>query len=74
MMRIMLFLATNGRGGMLRAPVRWGELTSRYDALLAGNLEPEIPVDRWIMFTRTRDFCVVCAEAIEKVIDEYTLH
>jgi hypothetical protein len=27
-----------------------------------------------IMFTRTRDFCVVCSEAIEKVIDEYTLH
>ncbi|MBT8107859.1 MAG: IgA Peptidase M64 [Gammaproteobacteria bacterium] len=27
-----------------------------------------------IMFTRTRDFCVVCAEAIEKVIDEYTRH
>ena len=27
-----------------------------------------------IMFTRTRDFCIVCAEAIEKVIDEYTLH
>ena len=26
-----------------------------------------------IMFTRTRDFCVVCSEAIEKVIDEYTL-
>jgi hypothetical protein len=25
-----------------------------------------------IMFTRTRDFCIVCAEAIEKVIDEYT--
>jgi hypothetical protein len=27
-----------------------------------------------IMFTRTPDFCVVCSEAIEKVIDEYTLH
>ncbi len=27
-----------------------------------------------IMFTRTRDFCPVCSEAIEKVIDEYTLH
>ncbi len=25
-----------------------------------------------IMFTRTTDFCAVCAEAIEKVIDEYT--
>ena len=27
-----------------------------------------------IMFTRTPDFCVVCSEAIEKVIDEYTVH
>ena len=27
-----------------------------------------------IMFTRTQDFCPVCSEAIEKVIDEYTLH
>ena len=26
-----------------------------------------------IMFTRTTDFCAACSEAIEKVIDEYTL-
>jgi hypothetical protein len=25
-----------------------------------------------IMFTRTADFCTVCAAAIEQVIDEYT--
>jgi len=25
-----------------------------------------------IMFTRTTDFCRVCSEAIEQVIDEYT--
>ena len=25
-----------------------------------------------IMFTRTTQFCAVCAEAIERVIDEYT--
>ena len=25
-----------------------------------------------IMFTRTTDFCAVCSEAIEKVVDEYT--
>jgi hypothetical protein len=25
-----------------------------------------------IMFTRTTDFCRVCAAAIEEVIDEYT--
>ena len=27
-----------------------------------------------LMFTRTEALCTVCAEAIEKVIDEYTLH
>ena len=32
------------------------------------------PEQNCIMFTRTEAFCVVCAEAIEKVIDEYTLH
>ena len=25
-----------------------------------------------LMFTRTEDFCAVCSEAIEKVIDEYS--
>ncbi len=53
-----LFLATNGRGGMLRAPIRWGELTSRYDALLAANLNPHYPEDRWIMLTRCRVWVV----------------
>lgn len=30
------------------------------------------PQQNCIMFTRTTDFCVVCREAIEHVIDEYT--
>jgi predicted glycogen debranching enzyme len=53
-----LFLATNARGGMLRAGVSWGELNSRYDALLAANLDPEIPEDRCILFTRCRAWVV----------------
>ena len=52
--RSLLMLGTNGRGGMLRAFVSWGELSSRYDALLAANIDSEIPEDRWIMFTRCR--------------------
>ncbi len=56
--RPLLMLGTNGRGGMLRAHVKWGEITSRYDALLAGNPDPEIPVDRWVMFTRCRVWLV----------------
>jgi len=43
-------LGTNGRGAMLLLPVEWGARYSRYDAALAANLHPEIPVDRWIMF------------------------
>jgi len=50
----LIFLSTNDRGGMQRAHIAWAELTSRYDALLAANLNPSFPEDRWIMFTRCR--------------------
>ena len=53
-----LLLLTNGRGGVLRAAVSWGKLASRYDALLAANMNPEIPEDRWVMFTRCRPWLV----------------
>ncbi|MGD2099704.1 MAG: amylo-alpha-1,6-glucosidase [Desulfobacterales bacterium] len=52
------FLATNGRGAMLHIPVSWVELNSRYDALLAANLHPDVPEDRWIMFSRCRAWAV----------------
>jgi predicted glycogen debranching enzyme len=54
----MRFLSTNGRGAMLRAPVAWDSLASRYDALLAANFNPEVPEDRWVMFTRCRAWLV----------------
>jgi predicted glycogen debranching enzyme len=54
----LMFLDTNNRGGMLRTPVSWGRLFSRYDALLAGNLNPDFPVDRWVMLTRCRAWVV----------------
>ena len=50
----MSILCTNGRGGMTIADVAWGKLNSRYDALLAANLHPNIPEDRRIMLTRCR--------------------
>lgn len=53
-----MFLATNGRGGMCRASVRWGELPSKYDALLAANLSPLHPEDRRVLFTRCRGWIV----------------
>ena len=54
----LLFLSTNGRGAMLRSPVSWGQLTSRYDGLLAANINPDYPEDRWIMFSRCRAWLV----------------
>jgi predicted glycogen debranching enzyme len=38
--------------------VAWGELSSRYDALLAANLCPDHPDDRWVMLTRCRIWLV----------------
>jgi starch synthase (maltosyl-transferring) len=54
----LTFLATNGRGAMLKVPVSWGKLNSRYDSLRAANLSREFPEDRWIMFTRCRGWLV----------------
>ena len=52
------FLGTNGRGAMLHSPVAWGNLTSRYDGLLAANLNPHYPEDRQVMFSRCRAWVV----------------
>ncbi|HRR27830.1 MAG TPA: amylo-alpha-1,6-glucosidase [Victivallales bacterium] len=51
-------LLTNGRGGFAYIPVKWAELSSRYDCLLAGNLNPNHPEDRHIMWTR----CRICTD------------
>jgi len=47
-------LCTNGRGAMDQVRGSWGEIRDQYDSLLAGNLHPDYPVDRWIMLTRCR--------------------
>ncbi|MDY6971222.1 MAG: amylo-alpha-1,6-glucosidase [Thermodesulfobacteriota bacterium] len=56
--RPLLLLGTNGRGGMLRTHVSLGRLNSKYDALLAANLNPHYPEDRWIMLSRCRAWIV----------------
>jgi predicted glycogen debranching enzyme len=43
---------------MLKLPVAWGELNSRYDSLLAANISRQYPENRWIMFTRCRAWLV----------------
>ena len=52
------FLATNGRGAMLKIPVAWGVLNSRYDSLLAANISRDYPENRWIMLSRCRAWLV----------------
>ena len=54
----LVWLGTNGRGAMTHTPIRWGTLYSRYDALLAANLDPDVPEDRWVMLTRMRAWVV----------------
>jgi len=74
----LLLLGSNGRGGMLRAGVSWGELRSRYDALLAANLNPAYPEDRRVMFTRCRAWLVfqdysqeVCGDCFDSFCFDY---
>lgn len=64
-----LFMASNGRGGICRANIQWGDLSSKYDALLSANLDSEIPVDRHIMWSRCRIHLVHHAHTQELSID-----
>lgn len=47
-------LLTNGRGAMARLCVDFGNISSKYDCLLAANLHPELPVDRHVFAKRAR--------------------
>ncbi|MBE6368940.1 MAG: glycogen debranching protein [Lentisphaerae bacterium] len=52
-------LGVNDLGGYAQIPARWGELTSKYDALLAANLNQEYPVDRRVMLVRCKVWLVL---------------
>ncbi len=52
-------IATNGTGAMAQVRAAWGEIESQYDCLLGANLDPEVPVDRHILFTRCRAWIVL---------------
>ncbi len=58
-------LCTNGRGAMAQISAAWGHIRSRYDALLAGNLSADYPVDRHIMFTRCRGWLIYRGYSLE---------
>jgi len=56
--RSLMLLGTNGRGAMMRVHAAWNGLHSRYDALLAANLDPDMPQDRRVMLARCRAWIV----------------
>ena len=49
-----MVLLTNGRGGMARLAVDFGQVKSKYDCLLGANLHAEVPTDRHILAKRAR--------------------
>lgn len=49
-----MVLLTNGRGGMARLAVDFGQVKSKYDCLLGANLHAEVPMDRHILAKRAR--------------------
>ena len=51
-------LVTNDLGAACFLPIEWGKLHSRYDAMLSANINTDLPVDRWILFTRLRGWVV----------------
>ncbi len=52
-------LLTNGTGAMAQIRLKWGDIRSQYDCLLALNRHPTVPSDRQIFFTRCRAW-VLC--------------
>jgi predicted glycogen debranching enzyme len=56
--RDLYAIATNARGAFAQVRGAWGEIRTQYDAFLAANLHPEVPVDRHVMLTRCRAWLV----------------
>ncbi len=53
-----LVLLTNGRGAMARIHADLGRIRSKYDALLAVNLHPDVPCDRHVLAKRLRAWAI----------------
>jgi predicted glycogen debranching enzyme len=47
-------LSTTNLGAMMRSGASFSHLESRYDALLAANLNPNLPENRWMLLSRFR--------------------
>jgi predicted glycogen debranching enzyme len=62
-------LCTNQRGAMSMVRGSWGTLDSIYDAMLAANMNTQVPVDRHIMLTRCRAWAIYRDYSTEINID-----
>ncbi|MDA0989594.1 MAG: glycogen debranching enzyme N-terminal domain-containing protein [Verrucomicrobia bacterium] len=54
----LYMLCTHESNTMAQVRAAWGTIRSQYDALLSVNLNPSIPVDRHVMWTRCRIWLV----------------
>ena len=50
---------SNSTGGYMLVSAEWGGIYTKYNALLAANLNPDHPVDRTVIFNRCRAWLVV---------------
>ncbi|MCC6231226.1 MAG: glycogen debranching enzyme N-terminal domain-containing protein [Verrucomicrobiales bacterium] len=64
-------LLTNGRGGMARLRADFGTVASKYDAALAANLHPTLPVDRHVLVKRVRAW--LNADGFISALDRHNL-
>jgi hypothetical protein len=62
-------LGFNRKGAMMRACAWWGRLESKYDALLAANINPDLPENRWILLTRYRIWAIYQGYSRELTLD-----
>jgi predicted glycogen debranching enzyme len=58
-------LNTSGTGSMMRAAAWWGRLESRYDAIIAASLNPNLPENRWMLLARYRIWAVYQDHSVE---------
>ena len=72
-----LAFGSNDRGGYAMFSADWGKLHSKYDALLAANINRNFPQDRYVMFSCCRAWLVIDGYSLElnsTTLEEYTAH
>ena len=68
---------SNDRSSYAMFSAQWGKITSKYDAILAVNSEPEFPTDRFVMFSRCRAWLVLdgySQELTAQTLENYSAH